>query len=175
MILEINLDRLSEGENSIEFSIEELHALKIEDYEVFFEDPLKVRIEKRGNYLHLTGSTEFDINLFCDRCTDEYAQKLEIDLDYVYHLGLYKGENSDQEIIEIPPKEHKFYIDNEVIEALELNIPFVKVCFEECKGLCTACGTNLNEETCECSTRKIIDPRWEKLAELAEKMKKENK
>jgi len=44
-----------------------------------------------------------------------------------------------------------------------------KLCKEDCKGLCPRCGKNLNEDNCIC-TEKEIDPRWEPLEKLRNKL-----
>jgi uncharacterized protein len=43
-------------------------------------------------------------------------------------------------------------------EQLLLALPMNAVCRDECRGLCMACGQNLNEKACGCDT-KPIDPR----------------
>jgi uncharacterized protein len=47
-------------------------------------------------------------------------------------------------------------------EQLLLALPMDVLCREECQGLCSVCGANLNEARCGCE-RKPPDPRWEKL------------
>ena len=41
------------------------------------------------------------------------------------------------------------------------------LCSEDCKGLCSTCGKNLNLGPCEC--RKPIDPRFAVLEQLLDK------
>lgn len=55
-------------------------------------------------------------------------------------------------------------IDTEELfkEQLFLNLPMGLVCREECKGLCSICGEQLNERECGCD-RRPLDPRWEAL------------
>lgn len=50
-----------------------------------------------------------------------------------------------------------------------MNVSGKYLCSEDCKGLCLHCGTNLNEKSCDCD-KDIIDPRWEKLAEIMKNM-----
>lgn len=50
-------------------------------------------------------------------------------------------------------------------EDIYLNLPEHVLCKEACEGLCPICGTNLNEETCDCE-KDDIDPRLEKLKGL---------
>jgi uncharacterized protein len=55
-------------------------------------------------------------------------------------------------------------VREEVVLAME---PYV-VCDPECKGLCPKCGTDLNEETCDCSENEP-DPRWAALRALKDR------
>ncbi|HET7753281.1 MAG TPA: DUF177 domain-containing protein [Anaeromyxobacteraceae bacterium] len=50
-------------------------------------------------------------------------------------------------------------LDPVVREQLILALPPYPVCRDSCKGLCSVCGTNLNEKECGCD-RKVPDPRW---------------
>ena len=40
-------------------------------------------------------------------------------------------------------------------EQLYLSLPMKPLCADDCKGLCSQCGTNLNRSTCTCN------PHWE--------------
>jgi uncharacterized protein len=44
-------------------------------------------------------------------------------------------------------------------EQLVLALPGYPVCREDCKGLCSVCGANLNDRECGCD-RRVPDPRW---------------
>lgn len=50
-------------------------------------------------------------------------------------------------------------------EALVLSLPAQVVCAENCKGLCTVCGKDLNAGPCECATQET-DERWNALKDL---------
>lgn len=41
-------------------------------------------------------------------------------------------------------------IDNDIREEILLNFPMRVLCKPDCKGLCPACGANLNTESCRC-------------------------
>ena len=58
--------------------------------------------------------------------------------------------------------------DQLIREQLELALPARVLCREDCRGLCAQCGTNLNLETCQCTAP--VDPRWQALAELKDKL-----
>jgi uncharacterized protein len=50
-------------------------------------------------------------------------------------------------------------------EQFYLALPMKPLCSDDCKGLCSMCGTNLNRGTCECK-REFEDPRFAALKEL---------
>ena len=77
-----------------------------------------------------------------------------------------------REIFEERPVEEETYllangqIDLEPMarEAVVLELPQAPLCREDCQGLCTVCGTDLNEGVCSCEP--AIDPRWAGLEQL---------
>ena len=48
-------------------------------------------------------------------------------------------------------------------------LPMKPLCKPDCKGLCPSCGKDLNLGACGC-THETIDPRWEALKALKEKV-----
>ena len=51
-----------------------------------------------------------------------------------------------------------------LVEQLHLGIPMKPLCKEDCAGICSECGANLNAGACECGQQ--IDPRWAALGKL---------
>jgi uncharacterized protein len=57
-------------------------------------------------------------------------------------------------------------------EMLVLAIPMAPLCKEECKGICSVCGAELNEESCGCSQEENPKAHWlEALARLKDSIK----
>ncbi len=52
-----------------------------------------------------------------------------------------------------------------VREQVLLSLPMNAVCKEDCRGLCTKCGQNLNEKECGCDTS-FVDPRLAVLKDI---------
>jgi uncharacterized protein len=50
------------------------------------------------------------------------------------------------------------------LDTIGLNLATSPLCREDCAGLCTSCGKDLNEGPCDCADE--IDPRWSALQEL---------
>jgi uncharacterized protein len=70
-----------------------------------------------------------------------------------------------------------YYSDDEidikdiVREQMLLVVPIKQLCSSDCKGLCPDCGKDLNTGSCGCRDVKV-DPRFSKLSELKERLKK---
>lgn len=56
-------------------------------------------------------------------------------------------------------------LDPIVREQVLLALPLYVVCKDDCKGLCSVCGQNLNERECGCE-RKRVDPRLAALKDI---------
>ena len=79
----------------------------------------------------------------------------------VFLLGCEEGEE-----IDIDPLEKGVIDLREMItEQIHLSLPVKPLCEENCRGLCSRCGVDLNKETCSCADGET-DPRWEALKQL---------
>ena len=174
---------IKEGDNSLVIDANELFEIDKIDDDVVLDSAsdLLLNINKTNNdYLYIKGECTARIKLLCDKCAEDYYDEFDIELDNIFHLG-YLPDNDLNDIIIIDEKAHEFDLSEYFRESILLSVPFIKKCSENCKGMCSDCGANLNKKTCKCSqesedtNEKAIDPRWAKLAEIAKKMKEENK
>ena len=122
-----------------------------------------------GFYLH--ADLAYTQILICDRCLGEYEEPVDESLDLLVQTGDDTGDVEEEK--ELEEKELGFLqLEGEVLdteplvrEQVQLGIPMKPLCREDCKGLCSECGKDLNEGECEC-TDDEIDPRWAALAAL---------
>lgn len=56
-----------------------------------------------------------------------------------------------------------------VREQLVLAIPITPLCREDCKGICTGCGAELNREPCSCAEEAAPDTPWAKAISVLKK------
>lgn len=113
--------------------------------------------------------------LQCARCLDEFHGFVGREFSLVVRK-LRKGEaipehsddddNDDEDrLIYIDQDTNTLDITDYVRDAIILSIPLKPMCRENCRGLCSVCGNNLNEYECGCK-REISDPRWKDLSRL---------
>jgi len=81
----------------------------------------------------------------CVRCLTEFKQELDTEFNELYAFN----KNNLTESGLILPEDGNIDLEPLVRDYLLIEIPISTLCMEDCKGLCTYCGANLNEETCE--------------------------
>lgn len=136
---------------------------------------LDLEIHKDKEKFRLVGRTRTELELACSRCLEPFRLAVDSSFDIRY---LPASEMSTEEERELQDEdvETSYYRDdridlNEVLrEQFYLALPMKPLCVEDCRGLCSQCGTNLNSGACECA------PVWEdpRLAPLKSLMKKES-
>lgn len=139
----------------------------------------KVKLTRTNRGILVQGTLHTTVPIECSRClkTFNYALDFDIEEEYFPVIDVNSGVPVD-----IPEEPGSFTIDEHHIldlrEAIRQNallaVTMKPLCREDCAGLCTKCGKDLNEGQCDCEKAEI-DPRWAKLAGLASAGKKTNK
>jgi uncharacterized protein len=102
----------------------------------------------------------------CDRCLDEFEQRISASFQVVYlYNDAEHRKDSSNEIQVISPDTVALNLTEDIRQMILLSVPLKLLCSEECKGLCSRCGTNLNQRLCDCK-EDINDPRWQDLKDL---------
>ena len=98
----------------------------------------------------------------CDRCGMPFDQEFRQSYECMLAEELEDEENDEILLLENDMVD----LSELARETLILNMPTKTLCREDCRGLCSGCGVNLNFESCRC--KKEIDPRLKSLAKLLE-------
>lgn len=122
---------------------------------------LKGNITNLSGNLFLKGTFEFSLDLACDRCLKEFRQDFCVSVDEV----IAKSGAGFEEDEYIPYSGSKVYLGEGLYKAAYPVVLERHLCKEDCKGLCTMCGCDLNVTECNCKNEEI-DPRLEKLKEF---------
>lgn len=128
------------------------------------------RIE--GGYA-LAARLTYDGQLECSRCLTAYP----FHEDEEFLLVLYPRQSQPGADVELERGDlDSQYFDQPVIELspiaeerVQMALPMKPLCRPDCRGLCPACGNDLNLGSCACA-RDTVDPRWEALRALKEKV-----
>lgn len=125
-----------------------------------------LRLTRTAQGILVQGELDAVMTIDCVRCLTSFAHVFGIafsDLFVPHTHPDAKDQNNpyvitDGYIIDLTPI---------VREESILAVPMNAVCQEICKGLCSSCGVNLNDEQCDC-VHDEIDPRLEALRSLLE-------
>lgn len=127
------------------------------------KEPVKVEgaLTTKADVVYLDITINFVFEGVCDRCCDEVKRDYQLDLNKIVVEELQNESDDDDYII---VKNRELNLDELVNEEIVLSLPSKVLCKEECAGLCSQCGANLNYEKCDC--KKEVDPRMSALLQL---------
>ncbi len=128
---------------------------------------LNCEMDKSSTQIILNCNLQITAKQVCDRCLVEYVDKIETDFKNIYFLTSSRNSEDEGEsgIYYLSPDDDEIDLSDDTIENALLTLPMKTLCKEECKGICSICGTNKNEDECNC----VVDtsnPVWEKLLKL---------
>lgn len=120
------------------------------------------QVYNEAGILHLTGTLTAEMTCICDRCGTDFDSVKVTDLN----ATIVEEESEDfPEFFVLDGNE--IDLDEVLSTCFILDMETKFLCKEDCKGLCSTCGKNLNEGPCGC--RKQKDPRFAVLEQLLDK------
>lgn len=138
-------------------------------YPVSRKEDFVLTVRKEDDELTVSADTELTLIMPCDRCLADVHVTLPVHIDR--QLQQKKKAELDSADESENDDEHGF-IEGSLLDADELirdelilALPSKVLCKEDCKGLCSICGKNLNEGSCDCETDSR-DPRMAAIADL---------
>lgn len=150
--------------------------LDIKDREFSFVEPPLVagRVDRVGMEMRLRGEIKTNLLAPCDRCLSDVPLQIGLPFDLLYAPAEASGQATGEIELHERDLDFAFYandqidLDELVLEQLELGLPSRVLCQENCRGICSECGADLNAGECRC--QKPVDPRWQALADLKAKL-----
>lgn len=143
--------------------------------------PLSASFKKLSGRIYLKGQFDATVVAPCKRCLKE----VELQVPVKFELNLVpeaaaSGDDSEgdddgkaeragsfqlDQVDAEPFNGKEIDLDPIVREQVLLALPVSVVCKDDCRGLCTVCGQDLNERECGCE-RKVVDVRLAKLKDI---------
>ncbi len=162
--MKVRLNEITESPVRFNFRIERRDLQKLEERFGFEYMDCEAELHRSHEFIELNGSYRTVLNIPCDLCLD----KVSLDMNSDFRLDLVSEGNlplpaGDVEITMDSP-ELDFYSGEELIldhyfeDQLILDLPYSFTCKENCKGLCSSCGVNLNYDTCKCRETEGSNP-----------------
>ena len=143
---------------SLDLSWIERHGDKL------FPDALAVRgyVENRAGIVTLRYQINGNLPFRCDRCLMQ--SELEVNKSFE-HIVVQSLEDETLDDVYLTAPNGVLVLDEIAGTDLQLSLPQVMLCKEDCKGLCPMCGADLNSTDCGCKPE-TGDPRMAILKNL---------
>lgn len=127
-------------------------------------------VHTNDQVLKITGEGRVSIWIPCSRCLEPVLHTFSIQIEEEADMKL-----TDQERIEALDKSS--FIQDKVLDTEKLlhneiliRWPMRVLCKEDCKGICSRCGANLNQGSCDCDTADL-DPRMAVISDIFKNFK----
>ena len=127
---------------------------------------LDLRVESVSEGVLVTGDVSAPTVGECARCLGEVRGRVQVGLTelFAYPDSATEATTEEDEVPRVV--DHTIDLEQPIINAVGLELPFSPVCRADCPGLCPECGVQLAAEPGHQHDR--VDPRWAKLAALLE-------
>jgi uncharacterized protein len=125
---------------------------------------LDLRVESVSEGVLVTGTVAAPTAGECARCLAAMQGRVEVVLTelFAYPQSTTEATTEEGEVGHVV--DNTIDLEQPIIDAVGLDLPFSPVCQPDCPGLCPECGVQLAAEPGHHHDR--IDPRWAKLAQM---------
>ena len=125
---------------------------------------LDLRVESVSEGVLVTGTVAAPTVGECSRCLTPVTGRVQVGLTelFAYPDSTTEATTEEDEVGHIV--DDTIDLQQSIVDAVGLDLPFAPVCRPDCPGLCPECGVPLAGESGHQHDR--IDPRWAKLANM---------
>jgi uncharacterized protein len=126
---------------------------------------LDLRVESVSEGVLVSGTMSAAVTGECSRCLTPFEQQIHVDLTelFAYSDSLTQATTDEDEVGHVVAD--TVDLEQPIIDAVGLELPFSPVCREDCPGLCATCGVALAAAE-PGHHHDEIDPRWAKLTTM---------
>ena len=178
MTLSFDLEKISEHDMAIDIKVEAAHFNQEEGEGSLCQDVvLNGTIRKWENDVFLSGDISTTWSGECVRCLEPVEREVLTNITAKFAPHSDSPEPGSETELYESDIDVEYYNGNEInlskpiYDQIMLSLPSVNLCGDNCKGLCSQCGANLNVGNCSCNDTDNIDPRLAVLKTLKNKIK----
>ena len=134
------------------------------DGECVFTGPVtaEITIEREFDHLKAAGRVGVPLSLTCGRCLTTFASAVDSSFRIIFRKETARHsevedetELCDDDLIASTYSGEEIDLGHEIEEQVAMEIPIKPLCDDGCKGLCPACGADLNTGSCSCSREPV--------------------
>jgi uncharacterized protein len=126
---------------------------------------LDLRVESVSEGVLVSGTLSAPITGECSRCLEPFSDRIEVGLTelFAYPDSITEATTDEDEVGRVV--NDMVDLEQPIIDAIGLELPFSPVCRADCPGLCPKCGVALASAE-PGHHHDEIDPRWAKLVTM---------
>jgi uncharacterized protein len=170
-MLALNLQKIRTADEHVErvYPPEAIEA-ETDAYRIVQPVSLVFDVHKDKRTFRLSGRVRTRLELPCSRCLEPFDVDIDAPFDLRYEPQPGGADEGEHELGDAD-FDAAYYVDDQIDlgqliqERIYLALDMKPLCSDDCKGLCSNCGTNLNRGTCSCDTH-WEDPRLTALRAL---------
>ena len=132
---------------------------------VCFSEPVTIEgvLKNTGKQMVLNAVCCTEAKILCSRCLAEVNVPISFQIEETFYPAGYTEQEKEKEAETF--SDDRIDVSGIIERGILAGLPMKVVCREQCKGLCSKCGKNLNEGPCSCDHTEF-DPRLESLRSL---------
>lgn len=120
--------------------------------------------------LSIQGECRLSVSIPCDRCLTDVVNDFSLEIHKIVDLG-----NAEAELLEEFDESnyidgYELDVDRLIYNEILVGWPTKVLCREDCKGICSVCGQNLNKGSCDCDDPGL-DPRMSVIRDMFQNFK----
>lgn len=140
---------------SVEEDFEEEHIQLDEDLKVIGPIIGHVRMSRISQGLLVNGWVDLTLELTCTRCLTQFEQPMHVPFEERFYPTIdiitgYPLPRPEEEDVFLINDHHEVDLTEAIRQQVLLDVPMVTLCKEDCAGLCSQCGHDLNAGPCDC-------------------------
>lgn len=114
-----------------------------------------LRLTRTASGVLVSGTLTHQVETTCSRCLETYVRTQTIEMNEEFlpvvdvntGVPLGESESEDPDAFRLT-SQHMLDLDEAIRQYAILESPLQPLCREDCRGLCTVCGVNLNLQDC---------------------------
>ena len=124
-----------------------------------------ISVDTLSDGYRVHGMIESMVYKTCDRCLVRFKENFQSLLNVILTNDKSLLNEKNVDVIQFTDTEEFIDLSSVIHDLVLLEEPIKRLCKKSCKGLCPACGKNLNETTCTCTVSEYRS-RWDALKNL---------
>ncbi len=146
-------------------------VFQLGDFPILEKEPFVLTVTNTGDkVLEIEGEGKITAGIPCDRCLEQVA----VEIPYHIHRKLDMKLTDEERVNDLDESSYLTGMDLDVDRLVYLEVlmgwPLKILCKEDCKGICSRCGQNLNNGSCGCA-EEPKDPRLAAISDIFSKFK----